>query len=88
MVVNCLSDGVQVDIRLGDAVGPTGRGWDGVLYVKGYSDREECRRVITSRDQIQTIDFKIDFNSCGLIHAQVWRLSPFRQALNEFASVN
>ena len=69
MVVNCLADGVLVDIRL-DGL-DNGRGWDGVLYVKGYSDRQECRRVITGTETIKALEFKVEFSSCGLIHANV-----------------
>ncbi len=65
MVVNCLADGVLVDIRLDRP------GWDGVLYVKGYSDRQECRRVITGTESLRALEFKVEFSTCGLIHANV-----------------
>ncbi|KAJ8890112.1 hypothetical protein PR048_009619 [Dryococelus australis] len=64
MVVSCLSDGVQVEIHITEA------GFNGVLYVKGHSKDEECRRVVTlppdsgSRTEI----FKVNFGNCGLIH--------------------
>ncbi|KAK8736183.1 hypothetical protein OTU49_004861, partial [Cherax quadricarinatus] len=62
MLVNCLADGVQVDINVGDP------GFNGVMYVKGYSKNEECRRVVKPDVDVGTIDFKVKFNTCGLIH--------------------
>ncbi|ROT61489.1 Neurogenic locus Notch protein [Penaeus vannamei] len=62
MLVNCLADGVQVDINVGDP------GFNGVMYVKGYSKNEECRRVVRPDVDVGTIDFKVKFNTCGLIH--------------------
>ncbi|XP_047739044.1 uncharacterized protein LOC108675679 isoform X2 [Hyalella azteca] len=62
MVVNCLADGVQVDINVGDP------GFNGVMYVKGYSKNEECRKLIKPDVDVGTIDFKVKFNTCGLIH--------------------
>lgn len=64
MAVSCLADGVQVAIHLAET------GFNGVLYVKGHSKDEECRRVLnlsgesTSRTEI----FKVNFGSCGLFH--------------------
>jgi Zona pellucida-like domain len=61
MVVSCLADGVQVKIGLSEA------DFNGVLYVKGHSKDEECRRVIdTSSPKQET--FKVNFGSCGLFH--------------------
>lgn len=67
MVVSCLSDGVQVDIHIAE------QGFNGVLYVKGHSKDEECRRVITSPSDIMPGSelFKVQFGSCGLIHVNV-----------------
>lgn len=67
MIVSCLSDGVQVRMVMTDA------GFNGVLYVKGHSKEEECRRLISvpvnapSRVEI----FKVMFNTCGLVHINV-----------------
>lgn len=64
MGVNCLADGVQVEIHLSEP------GFNGVLYVKGHSKDEECRRVVNlSSDMVpRTEIFKVHFGSCGLIH--------------------
>lgn len=64
MIVSCLADGVQVEIHLTDT------GFNGVLYVKGHSKDEECRRVIDlSRETApRTEIFKVHFGSCGLHH--------------------
>ena len=64
MLVNCLADGVQVDINIGS-------GFNGVMYVKGYSKNEECRRGMKSDVDTGTIDFKVKFNTCGLVHENV-----------------
>lgn len=67
MIVSCLSDGVQVRMVLADA------GFNGVLYVKGHSKEEECRKLISlpqsapSRIEV----FKVLFGTCGLIHVNV-----------------
>lgn len=67
MGVSCLSDGVQVEINIPEV------GFNGVLYVKGHSKDEECRRVITvpSNTLPQAEFFKVRFGSCGLIHVNV-----------------
>ncbi|KAI1292053.1 Latent-transforming growth factor beta-binding protein 4 [Halotydeus destructor] len=57
--VMCLADGVQVNVQLG--------GYDGLLYVKGHSNDAACRRIVTS-NELDTIDFKVLFGQCGLIH--------------------
>lgn len=64
MAVSCLADGVQVEIHLAET------GFNGVLYVKGHSKDEECRRVINlSGDKSpRTEIFKVLFGSCGLFH--------------------
>lgn len=67
MVVSCLSDGVQVEIHI------TEKGFNGVLYVKGHSKDEQCRRVVTlpSDSPPRTEIFKVNFGTCGLIHVNV-----------------
>ncbi|XP_031350388.1 uncharacterized protein LOC116176061 [Photinus pyralis] len=64
MEVSCLSDGVQIQIDITD------QGFNGVLYVKGHSKDEQCRRVITvpSNERSRTEIFKVQFGNCGLIH--------------------
>lgn len=67
MVVSCLSDGVQVEIHI------TEQGFNGVLYVKGHSKNEQCRRVVTlPPDSVPKTElFKVTFGNCGLIHVNV-----------------
>jgi hypothetical protein len=67
MDVSCLSDGVQVVIHLQD------QDFDGVLYVKGRSKDEQCRRVVSlpSETAHKTETFKVAFGNCGLIHVNV-----------------
>lgn len=64
MAVSCLADGVQVEIHLAET------GFNGVLYVKGHSKDEECRRVINLSGDTspRTEIFKVHFGSCGLFH--------------------
>jgi hypothetical protein len=64
MMVNCLADGVQVQIHLAET------GFNGVLYVKGHSKEEECRRIIDLSDDTapKTENFKVQFGRCGLFH--------------------
>lgn len=64
MQVTCQADGVQVVIDLMES------NFNGVLYVKGHSKDEECRRVVNlAGDSSQrTQIFKVHFGSCGLIH--------------------
>lgn len=76
MGVSCLSDGVQVEIYLQD------HEFDGVLYVKGRSKDEQCRRVVSiPAETIHKTDiiFKVAFGNCGLIHVNV---SIFHKILN------
>lgn len=65
--VSCLSDGIKVDISI------TESDFNGVLYVKGHSKDEECRRIITPGTAIvnTTEVFKVHFESCGLTHINV-----------------
>ena len=60
IVVNCLADGIQVDIHVGSP------GFDGVLYVKGHSKDESCRRVLEAGRDTGSIDYKVRFDTCGL----------------------
>ena len=74
MVVSCLSDGVQVRMALTD------RGFAGVLYVKGHSKEEECRKLIsvpedTGSTKLET--FKVRFGTCGLFHDNVSSLFQY-----------
>lgn len=64
MIVSCLADGVQVEIHIAE------QGFNGVLYVKGHSKEEECRRVVNlTPDAVpRTEIFKVQFGNCGLIH--------------------
>ena len=62
MVVNCQHDGVQVDINVGDP------NFNGLMYVKGYSQNTECRKTLGTGSNSQNVDFKVLFNTCGLIH--------------------
>lgn len=57
--VVCLADGIQVSIQLD--------GFNGVIYVKGQSQDPQCRRIVSSSER-EVIDFKVLFNTCGLIH--------------------
>ncbi|UYV71427.1 dp [Cordylochernes scorpioides] len=59
MTVMCLADGVQVSVQID--------GFNGVIYVKGHSQDPQCRRIVASTE-LETIDFKVLFNACGLIH--------------------
>ena len=67
--VMCQSDGIQTGVKLG--------GYDGIIYVKGYSQEYECRRLVRS-DERDVIDFKVMFGQCGLFHANVSLLFDFR----------
>lgn len=61
MRVQCLAEGVNTEIHLSDG------GFNGVIYVKGFSKEEECRKVINDAEA-GTVPFKVHFGSCGLIH--------------------
>lgn len=67
MVVSCMSDGVQVEIHI------TEQGFNGVMYVKGHSKNEQCRRIVSlPPDSVpKTEIFKVHFGNCGLIHVNV-----------------
>lgn len=64
MEASCLSDGVQVMIHVQN------QGFDGVLYVRGRSKEEQCRRLLSipADNTGRTETFKVNFGSCGLIH--------------------
>lgn len=64
MNVNCLADGVKTELHLMEP------GFNGVIYVKGHSKDEECRRVINLPNDAapHVEEFKVHFGSCGLIH--------------------
>lgn len=80
MVVTCLSDGVQVEIHI------TEKGFNGVLYVKGHSKNEQCRRVVSMAQDSspKTEIFKVNFGNCGLIHINV---SYFCLCVHTFSGV-
>lgn len=64
--MNCLSDGVQVDVHIHEST------FNGLLYVKGHSKDEQCRRVISvSGNGTSTEVFRVNFGNCGLIHVNV-----------------
>lgn len=59
-----MSDGVHVEINIEE------QGFNGVLYVKGHSKDEQCRRIITLPQESGPVTeiFKVHFGNCGLIH--------------------
>lgn len=62
-MVSCLADGVKTEIHLNEA------GFNGVLYVKGHSKDEECRRIVDLPPNPEHVEiFKVQFGTCGLIH--------------------
>uniref|UniRef100_A0A0K2TAS5 Putative LOC101893139 [Musca domestica] n=1 Tax=Lepeophtheirus salmonis TaxID=72036 RepID=A0A0K2TAS5_LEPSM len=65
MVVNCLSDGVLVNVDLKD-----GGNFRGVMYVKGHSKDSNCIKHIDSGGSLKPIDFQVSFGKCGLFHSQ------------------
>ena len=69
MVVNCLSDGVQVDINIAEEDHLSG--FNGIIYVKGHSKDENCRKTIRTGVDTGSIDFKVLFGQCGLVHIDV-----------------
>lgn len=61
--VSCLSDGVEVHVHIYE--------WfNGLLYVKGHSKDEQCRRVINISGNTTEV-FRVNFGNCGLIHVNV-----------------
>ena len=73
MEAHCLSDGIEVDINFFNNT--ITDGFDGVLYVKGHSKDEKCRRIIAIDRGVKEhyIKFKVEFGTCGLIHINVSR---------------
>lgn len=72
--VMCLADGVQVGVQLG--------GYDGIVYVKGHSNDAACRRLVSS-NELETIDFKVLFGQCGLIHVNVSATTNYQTTINQ-----
>jgi hypothetical protein len=66
--VNCLADGILVRIDLVD------NNFNGVMYVKGHSSDERCRKAVNVADLgSDKVDFRVQFGNCGLFHADVSR---------------
>ena len=65
MSVDCLADGVRVLIDMTD------ENFHGVMYVKGHSNDPRCRRAVEPGESLDTIDFTVKFDTCGLFHFQV-----------------
>ena len=66
--VNCLADGVLVQINLRDD------NFKGVMYVKGHSNDERCRQSVNAQElERGIVDFKVLFGVCGLFHSDVSR---------------
>ena len=65
VVVNCLSDGIQVKIHIVED-----EDFNSVFYVKKHSNDERCRKLIDIRSPIsnRTEVFKVKFGTCGLVH--------------------
>jgi len=61
--VNCLADGVLVNVGLRDD------NFKGVMYVKGHSNDERCRQSVTFENGRVPVDFKVQFGVCGLFHS-------------------
>lgn len=60
LFVMCLADGIQVELQLG--------GFDGIIYVKGHSQDPKCRKIVSSSNPNEFVDFKVQFGHCDLIH--------------------
>ncbi|XP_065203536.1 neurogenic locus notch homolog protein 1-like [Planococcus citri] len=60
----CLSDGIQIEMEVTEPY------FNGIMYVKGHSNEEECSRLISVHQNASshTEVFKVPFGSCGLIH--------------------
>lgn len=58
---------MQVEVHIEE------KGFNGVLYVKGHSKDENCRRVVSlpNDSASRTEIFKVTFGTCGLIHVNV-----------------
>lgn len=63
--VNCLANGIKVSLKIKE-------GFNGLLYVKGYSKDERCGLVVnTPVNQESPVDFTVHFGNCGLVHVNV-----------------
>ena len=62
MEVKCLASGVEVNLNLADT------GFNGLMYVKGYSHNPSCRMAIKPPRDVGAVDFNVNFNTCGLVH--------------------
>jgi hypothetical protein len=69
MTVNCLADGVQVDILMQGGSVSNNSDFNGLMYVKGHSKDPNCRKPIPYEEG--PVDFKVRFGSCGLEHKDV-----------------
>jgi len=70
ITVNCLADGVLVEILMGSGgFSINNTDFNGLLYVKGHSKDANCRKSIQS--DYGPVDFKVKFGTCGLIHVDV-----------------
>ena len=63
-----MADGVFVDVHV--------EGFDGVIYVKGYSKDAQCRQVISNTQQNVAVPFRVLFNTCGLFPIDVSSQPP------------
>ena len=63
--VNCLADGVQVNVQ------PVDDRFKGVMYVKGHSNDPNCRRSVEQGEAAEPLDFTVKFDTCGLFHSDV-----------------
>ena len=64
--VNCLAEGILVRIDVVD------NNFNGVMYVKGHSNDERCRKAVNVAELgSDIIDFRVQFGSCGLFHSDV-----------------
>ena len=65
ILVNCLADGVNVQLDIEDKT------FHGIMYVKGHSHNPNCRRTVDPVDTAELIDFDVKFDTCGLFHYNV-----------------
>lgn len=63
--MHCLANGIRVSLKIKE-------GFNGLLYVKGYSKDERCGLVVnTPVNQESPVDFTVHFGNCGLVHVNV-----------------
>ena len=80
LTVNCLADGIKVDINLRDEK------FHGVMYVKGHSNEEKCRSAVDFRETgVRPLNFTVNFGSCGLFHNDVSVKFDFLRISNGFS---